>query len=153
MAELFTPGEQRILKQACTIMERRMTTYDSFVFRSSEITKRYLAQRFAGLTEERFSVLWLNNRHRLIFFETLFNGTVDGAAVYPRVVVKRALEVNAAAVIFAHNHPSGEPVPSEMDYTLTERLKEALGLVDVRVLDHMVVGGRDVISMSEQGSL
>ena len=86
-----------------------------------------------------FAVLWLDNRHRVLAFEELFRGTIDGASVHPREVVKAALRHNAAACIFAHNHPSGDPTPSPADKRITQRLKEALGLVEVRALDHVVV--------------
>src|SRR5690606_1944364 len=92
-----------------------------------------------------------DNRHRVIQYRELFRGTIDGAAVYPREVVRQALEDNAAAVIFAHNHPSGVAEPSQADISLTRRLKEALGLVDIRVLDHMVIGHGEVISLVERG--
>ncbi len=98
-----------------------------------------------------FAGLFLDNRHRVIQYHELFRGTIDGAAVYPREVVRYALEQNAAAVIFAHNHPSGVAEPSQADISLTRRLKEALGLVDIRVLDHMVVGHGEVISLAERG--
>lgn len=101
---------------------------------------------------EVFFALWLNNRNQIIAHDELFRGTVDGAAVYPREVVKTALAKNAAAVIFAHNHPSGETEPSAADQKITQRLKDALALVDIRVLDHFIVG-RDVASMAELGML
>jgi DNA repair protein RadC len=94
----------------------------------------------------------MDNRHRMIAFEELFNGTIDGASVHPREVVKRCLHHNAAAVIFAHNHPSGVPEPSQSDERITQKLKEALHLIDVRVLDHFVVGDA-VVSFAERGLL
>jgi len=93
----------------------------------------------------------LDKRHRLIEYVELFRGTIDGASVYPREVVKLALAKNAAAVLLAHPHPSGVAEPSQADELITEKLKEALSLVDIRVLDHLVVGGGDVISMAERG--
>ncbi|PKM22587.1 MAG: DNA repair protein RadC, partial [Gammaproteobacteria bacterium HGW-Gammaproteobacteria-14] len=90
-------------------------------------------------------------KHRVICFERMFTGTIDGAAVYPRVVVQRALENNAAAVIFSHNHPSGCAEPSEADRSITRRLTEALSLVDVRVLDHFVVSQTHWVSLAERG--
>ena len=95
----------------------------------------------------------MDNRHRLIKYEELFFGTIDGASVHPREVVKHALKHNAAAVIFAHNHPSGVAEPSQADQRITDRLKSALLLVDVRVLDHMIVGDREVLSFAEKGLL
>jgi len=94
-----------------------------------------------------------DNRHRVLGFEELFFGTIDGASVHPRVVVQRALDLNSAAVIFAHNHPSGVAEPSRADEVLTRRLKEALALVDVRVLDHIVAGCEGTVSFAERGLL
>ncbi|MCP8685952.1 RadC family protein [Marinobacterium sedimentorum] len=101
---------------------------------------------------EVFSALWLDNRHRIIRHSELFRGTIDAASVYPREVVKDALSCNAAAVIFAHNHPSGIAEPSQADVKITERLVKALELIDVRVLDHFVIG-ETVVSMAERGLL
>mgnify|MGYP000563098982 CR=1 FL=1 len=111
----------------------------------------YLQVLLQDVEHEVFSALFLDAQHRVIRFEALFRGTIDGAAVYPREVVRQALEDNAAAVIFAHNHPSGVAEPSQADISLTRRLKEALGLVDIRVLDHMVIGHGEVISLAERG--
>jgi len=102
---------------------------------------------------EVFGTLLLDNRHKLIAFDELFRGTIDGAAVYPREVIKHAIQQDAAAVILVHNHPSGDPEPSEADKRLTQRLKEALGLVDIRVLDHVVVGYDGYTSFAERGWL
>ena len=102
---------------------------------------------------EVFGTLLLDNRHKLIAFDELFQGTIDGAAVYPREVIKHAITHNAAAVILVHNHPSGDPEPSEADKRLTRRLKEALGLVDIRVLDHVVVGYEGYVSFAKRGIL
>ncbi len=96
--------------------------------------------------------MFLDNQHRLIAFEELFFGTIDSASIYPREVLKAALKVNAAALIFAHNHPSGDATPSQADKQITQRLKEALALVDIRVLDHIVVGD-SAISFAERGLL
>ena len=98
-------------------------------------------------------MLLLDNRHRVIVFHELFRGTLDGANVYPREVVKTALEHNAAATVLVHNHPSGDPEPSQADLTLTHKLQEALNLVGVRTLDHIVVGHEGCISLAEQGYL
>lgn len=100
-----------------------------------------------------FVALWLNTRHQLIEYEELFRGTIDATAIFPREVVKAALGRNAAAVIFAHNHPSGNATPSAEDRNITARLKQALTLVDVRVLDHVVIGGTTMASMAELGCL
>jgi len=100
---------------------------------------------------EVFCCLFLDNRHRVLAFEELFRGTLNGTAVYPREIVKRAMALNAAAVILVHNHPSGVAEPSRADEVLTERLKEALSLIEVRVLDHIVVGDGEAVSFSERG--
>jgi DNA repair protein RadC len=118
---------------------------------SPAATRRYLSARLRDLEYEVFCCLYLDNRHRVLAFEELFAGTLDGAAVYPREVVKRALGHNAAAVILAHNHPSGVAEPSRADELLTLRLKEALALVDIRILDHLVIGDGEPVSFAERG--
>ena len=107
--------------------------------------------RLKGLAYEAFLCLFLDNRHRVISCEEMFRRTVDSAQVYPREVVKRALVLNAAAVILAHNHPSGEAEPSHADRAITARLKDALALIEVRVLDHLVIGDGVATSMAERG--
>jgi DNA repair protein RadC len=114
---------------------------------------RYLKSRLCGYPYEVFGCLFLDNRHRMIAFEELFRGSIDGAKVHPREVVRRCLAHNAAAVILAHNHPSGVAEPSQADRTITLRLRDALGLVDVRVLDHIVIGDGLPISLAERGWL
>ena len=116
-------------------------------------TRKYLQARFRDLPHEVFSCLYLDNRNRVIAFEDLFRGTIDGASVHPREVVRAALKHNAAALIFAHNHPSGVAEPSDADRRLTRRLADALALVDIRVLDHFVVGDGEVVSFAERGWL
>jgi len=116
-------------------------------------TKRYLKSKLRAYHREVFACMYLDNQHRLIQYEELFFGTIDGASVHPREVVKRVLEHNAAAVIFAHNHPSGLAEPSQADQRITDRLKSALSLVDVRVLDHMIIGDIEVLSFAERGLL
>jgi DNA repair protein RadC len=120
---------------------------------SPEATRSYLRYRLKGLAHEVFLCLYLDNRHRVIACEEMFRGTLDAAQVYPREVVKRALVLNAAAVILAHNHPSGEAEPSPADRAITARLKDALGLIEVRVLDHLVIGDGVATSMAERGLL
>jgi DNA repair protein RadC len=112
---------------------------------------RYFAQRLRGLPHEVFAALFLDTRHRVIAFEELFQGTLDGAEVHPREVVRRALGHNAAAVIVAHNHPSGNPEPSASDRAVTARLKQALALVDLRLLDHFVIGDGAPVSLAARG--
>ncbi|MCP5151374.1 MAG: DNA repair protein RadC [Ectothiorhodospiraceae bacterium] len=114
-------------------------------------TRRFIAARLRGHPHEVFAALFLDNRHRVIRFEEMFRGTIDGASVYPREIVRRALELNAAALIVAHNHPSGVAEPSHADRALTHRLREAVGLVDVRLLDHLVVGDGEIVSFAERG--
>lgn len=116
-------------------------------------TRRFLTSKLRGYSREVFACMFLDNQHRLIQYEELFFGTIDGASVHPREVVKRVLQHNAAAVIFAHNHPSGVAEPSQADQRITERLKSALLLVEVRVLDHMIVGDTEVLSFAERGLL
>ena len=115
-------------------------------------TKNYLASQLRAYNHEVFAGLFLDNRHRVIQFEELFTGTIDGASVYPREVVKKAMNCNAAAIIFAHNHPSGVAEPSQADRKITQRLSDALALVDVRVLDHIIVGD-ELVSFAERGYL
>lgn len=122
-------------------------------FTSTDVVKEYLSAKLVGLESEVFAVLFLDSQHRLIEYVELFQGTIDGAAVYPREVAKAALRLNAAAVIFAHNHPSGNPEPSSADKSITKRLTEALALLDVRALDHIVVGGETAVSFAERGLL
>jgi DNA repair protein RadC len=118
-----------------------------------DTTRRYLLSRLRHHQHEVFACLFLDNRHRIICFEELFHGTIDGASVHPREVVKRALYHNAAAVILAHNHPSGIAEPSRADIQITRRLVEALALVDIRVLDHLVIGDAEGVSLAERGQL
>lgn len=123
------------------------------ILSSPQDTQQYLQLVFESYRNEVFSAIFLDNRHRVLGFEELFFGTIDGASVHPRVVVQRALDLNAAAVIFAHNHPSGVAEPSRSDEALTRRLREALGLVDIRVLDHLVVGSEGIVSFAQRGLL
>ncbi len=121
------------------------------VIRSPDDTLRFLTVRLRDRPYELFCCLYLDNRHRVIRFEELFRGTIDGASVYPREVVKAALRVNAAALILAHNHPSGVAEPSQADERITKRLKAALALVDIRLLDHLVIGDGESTSLSARG--
>ncbi|MFM2121469.1 MAG: hypothetical protein RL722_2937 [Pseudomonadota bacterium] len=123
------------------------------LFESPEAVRDYLRLQLAGLDREVFGLMFLDAQQRLLAFEILFQGTLAQTSVYPREVVKRALALNAAAVVLAHNHPSGVAEPSRADEYLTQQLRSALALVDVRVLDHMVVGGRDIVSFAERGLL
>lgn len=116
-------------------------------------TERFLMARLRDLPHELFCCLYLDNRHRIILFDELFRGTIDGTSVYPREVVKQALSLNAAAVIVAHNHPSGVAEPSQADERITRRLKSALELVDIRLLDHLIIGDGQSSSLARRGLL
>ncbi|MEN8179071.1 MAG: DNA repair protein RadC [Pseudomonadota bacterium] len=116
-------------------------------------SRDYLQAKLRHYPYEVFSCLFLDNRHRVIEFEELFRGTIDGASVHPREVVRRALQHNAAALILAHNHPSGVTEPSEADRCITHRLRDALALVEIRILDHFIVGDGKPVSMAELGML
>ena len=139
----------QILEAARHAIEQKMQRGASFS--SPAAVKEYLRAKLAGFEHEVFAVLFLDTHHRLIEYAEMFRGTIDGASVYPRELVKEALRHNAAAVIVSHNHPSGNPEPSQADKVLTQRLKEALGLVDVRVLDHVIVAGTDTTSFAKRG--
>jgi DNA repair protein RadC len=120
---------------------------------SPRATREFLSARLRDLEHEVFCCLYIDKRHRLIHFEEVFRGTIDGASVHPREIVKLALKRNAAAVIVAHNHPSGIAEPSQADELITQRVKEALALVDIRLLDHVIVGDGVAVSLAERGIL
>lgn len=145
-------NEDQIINQALEILEARLATPNHYFSNPNE-TKSYLVMKLAELEHEVFSALFLDNQHGLIGYTELFRGTIDGASVYPREVVKEALDCNAAAVIFAHNHPSGVAEPSEADKRITAKLKSALALVDIRVLDHIIVANTNTMSLAENGLL
>ena len=141
-----------VIAQALGIMEGRMKYHD-VTLTSPQAVRDYLRLRIANLEYEVFVALFLDSQNRLIAAEELFRGTLAQTSVYPREVVKAALKHNAAACIFAHNHPSGVAEPSRADELLTSALKQALALVDVRTLDHFVVAGASVTSFAERGLL
>lgn len=144
--------DRDILDLAANILkERKLKDVDMFTAPSHG--KQYLQFKLATLEHEVFTVLFLDNRHRLIDCVEMFNGTIDQSAVYPREVVKKALELNAAALILAHNHPSGVAEPSESDVAITHRLRKALELIEVRVLDHFLVTPDTVVSFAESGKI
>lgn len=144
-----TPGQ--ILEAARQVIEQQLQR--GVACTAPQAVRDYLRTKLAGFPYEVFAVMFLDNQHRLIEYVELFRGTIDQATVYPREVVKEALARNAAAVIFAHNHPSGCSEPSRADQALTQRLKDALALVDVRTLDHVVVAGNTTVSFAERGLL
>jgi DNA repair protein RadC len=148
----LNPGEiDSLLDLALTVLAQRHRRGESLT--SPEASRAYLRLRMGERKFEVFACVFVDNRHRIIAFEELFQGTIDGASVHPRVVVQRALELNAAAVLFAHNHPSGVAEPSMADQRITERLRSALALIDVRVLDHFIVTAEDSVSFAERSLL
>lgn len=155
----FEPGDQLPPPASCIVARELVKRWlvekvaQQPVFASPDSVKDFLKVHFAGREYESFMVLYLNAQHCLIAWEELFRGTLAQTSVYPREVVKSALRHNAGAVMFAHNHPSGSPLPSRADEHLTQTLKTALSMVDVRVLDHFVVGGSEVLSFAERGML
>lgn len=143
---------QRTIKRALTLLDRHLRE-TGVAFTSTQAARDWLKLKMAGLEREEFMVLYLNQQNQLISHETLFAGSISSTEVHPREVVKRALYFNAAAVLFAHNHPSGDITPSRADKTITQRLVQALQLVDIRVPDHLIVGGRQIYSFAEHGLL
>jgi len=141
---------QAVLEMARRHLFARVQRGDALC--SPNDTRNYLSAELRACPHEVFACLFLDNRNRVLAFEKLFFGTIDGASVYPREVVRRAIDINSAAVIFAHNHPSGVAEPSAADKQITQRLKDALALIEVRVLDHMIVGD-EVVSFAERGLL
>lgn len=150
-------GEAKFAQLQAVLEMARRHLYEELrsrnVLESPEQTRQYLRVQLRDEESEVFAVLFLDSRHRAIAFERLFFGTIDGTAVYPREVIRRCLHHNAAAVIVAHNHPSGVAEPSQADRRITEKLRAALGLVDVRLLDHVVVGEPGSFSFAERGWL
>ena len=160
LSELFlgedVPDDVRARLSAARELVRRYTLEHirrGPVLSNPATVREFLSIHYVGAEREIFSCLFLDNRHRVICFDEVFSGTIDGASVHPREVVKLALARNAAAVILAHNHPSGVAEPSQADELITVRVRDALALVDIRVLDHLVVGGNVVTSFAEQGLL
>ncbi len=140
---------QAALEMSRRTLEQQLRRQD--VFTSAAATRHYLQNRLAGLGREVFACLFLDNRHRLLAFEELFQGSLTSSSVHPREVVRRALYHNAAAVIVAHNHPSGVAEPSQADVQITRQLVQALELVELRLLDHFIVGDGEALSMAERG--
>jgi DNA repair protein RadC len=144
--------ENVVLEQAKAILRIRIAQPGSWITCPQD-AKDLVVLELAEEPAEVFAVLWLNNKHGVLAFDRLFNGTIDGASVPPREVVRAAIKHNAAAAILVHNHPSGNTTPSQADERITERLKQALGLIDVRVLDHLIVGGTTTYSFAEDNKL
>lgn len=153
---LFTPElplpALRTIKRALALLEQHLRE-PGVSFTSTQAARDWLRLKMGTFEREEFVVLYLNNQNQLLAHETLFTGTLNHTEVHPREVVKRALYFNAAAVIFAHNHPSGEVAPSQADKAITQRLVQALMLVEIRVPDHLIVGGRQLFSFAEHGLL
>lgn len=150
----YVDSEDAIIQQALEILDRRMSErFEPVSFTSPQAIKQHAKLKLGMLEHEEFHVYFLNNQHRLIKAEKMFTGTIDGAAVYPREIVKRALQLNAAALILVHNHPSGVREASQSDIAITKRIKEAVGTVDIRVLDHIIVASDEPVSFAERGLL
>lgn len=143
---------QHTIQEALSLLERQLREPGA-AFTSSSSVRDWLRLQLTLEEREEFTVLFLDNQHRLIAHETLFRGTINSMTVYPREVVKAGLKHNAAAAVLAHNHPSGYAEPSSADRQMTTRLQQALELVDIRLLDHLVVGGMEIVSFSERGWL
>jgi len=148
---LNDPEKQSLIALALAILQEQHQPGQTLD--SPSVTREYLRLRLADYPAEVFGCLFLDNQHRILAVRELFTGTVDGAAVHPRVVVQQALGINAAALVFYHNHPSGVAEPSQADQAITRRLKEALALVDIRVLDHFVVTCETSVSFAERDLL
>ena len=142
-----------IMKTMVGIMENQLKYESSVNFTNQDKVNNFLISNFKIRNHETFACMFLDNKHQLIKYVELFNGTVDQAKVYPRIVAQKALELNAAAVIFAHNHPSGDLTPSESDIMITHKLTTVLELIDVRVLDHFIVGHSKTFSMATNGMM
>lgn len=143
------PNEDAIIEQALAILAGRAKQGDNL--NSTHVVRDWLRLKLGGVEHEEFAVVFLNSQNEVIEFEVMFRGTLTQTSVYPREVVKAALSHNCAAVILAHNHPSGTTEPSQADRRLTDQLKAALGLVDVKVIDHFVITADSYLSFAERG--
>ena len=140
---------QAILEICRRVLQQKASSGN--VMTNPDNTRQYLQLHFRDQERELFACLFLDTRHRVLALETLFQGTIDSAAVYPREILKRALELNASAVILSHNHPSGDPEPSQADIRITGTIKTALELINIRLLDHMIIGKGATVSLAERG--
>lgn len=143
--------DSQILAEAELAIDYRYPT--GTVFASSEVSGAFFRTKLAGREREVFAVAFLNNQHQMLAYEEIFYGSILSVEIHPREIVRRALEHNAAAVILSHNHPSFSPAPSRADITITSRLRQVLEGVSVRVIDHLIVAGNEVVSLAEQGHL
>ena len=148
----ISPAAQRTIRRALPLLERQLREPGAS-FTSTTAVRDWLRLQLASLEREVFTVLFLDNQHRLIAHETLFTGTINHTQVHPREVVKAGLQHNCAAVIVAHCHPSGLAEPSNADRQVTTRIQQALDLVDISLLDHLVVGGMEITSFADRGWL
>ena len=148
-AALSKSEKSSVVMLALKVLSQRFRPGRAFT--SPEDIEGYLRLKLTGRRNEVFGIIYLDTRHRLIEIAELFQGTIDGASVYPRVVVQQALEKNAAAIVIFHNHPSGVAEPSEADRGITQKLSRALALIDVRLLDHLVVTDGAFVSLAERG--
>lgn len=144
-------AEDMVVEHAMRILQKRLRKTPVSYLHSPLDAKRLLVLQLAQLEREHFVVMFLDANYGVLDMETMFKGTVTQASVYPREVVKRALQLNASAVVLSHNHPSGNTAPSDADIHLTQALKDALKYIDVRVLDHIIVGGMQTFSFAENG--
>ncbi|MBE0506958.1 MAG: DNA repair protein RadC [Marinospirillum sp.] len=153
-SQLFSIAEKKLITDAVQMIEQKMTARVlEYSFTKPETVQQYLQLKMATLEHEEMHALWLDNQHYLIKHEVLAIGTIDAASVYPREIVKKALQQNAAAVIIAHNHPSNLLEPSRSDDAITRRIKEALSTIDIRLLDHFIVSARGCYSYASHGNL
>ncbi|EMJ7040096.1 MULTISPECIES: RadC family protein [Enterobacteriaceae] len=151
-ARELSSADQQTIREALTLLACQLREPGAS-FTSSHAVRDWLCLQLASVEREEFTALFLDNQHRLIAHETLFTGTINHTQVHPREVVKAGLKHNCAAVIVAHCHPSGLAEPSKADRQITTRIQQALELVDIRLLDHLVVGGMEIVSFSERGWL
>ncbi|QVX40739.1 DNA repair protein RadC (plasmid) [Ralstonia solanacearum] len=147
-----TRREDRIIQRAIAALERRLFNAGPMLARA-DVVRDYLRLKLVALPNEMFAVIFLDNRSRVIAYEPMFQGTVDQTIIFPRVVARRALELNASSVIFSHQHPSGIVTPSPADRAITKKLKVALATVDIKVLDHFIIGEGSPYSFAEAGLL
>ncbi|GFD77290.1 hypothetical protein KUL118_01520 [Tenacibaculum sp. KUL118] len=153
----YTPTEKRAITRALNIIrEKQPNHYGRYKISNAEASKQYCSLLLSEGSRERFLCVFLDAQHGLIAGEIMFEGTINSASVYPREIIRRVLELNAAALIIAHNHPSGHPEPSTADIRLTQEIKQALSAIDVPLLDHLVVGkgkGSPTVSLAQRGDL
>ena len=152
----YKPTQEAYSRDELISFAKRLVSYRfrrRMFLESPDSVRNYLSLNFSALEREHFWALFLDNRHRTLNHEVLFTGTIDSASVYPRVIAQKALQHNASAIILAHNHPSGIAEPSRADVEITNKVKKALSLLEIRLLDHFIVGGGTVVSLAERGEI